>query len=798
MKQDHPFPLSFSIGNPWKFPQYGLPFRCSIPLAQGLVRDPAAELALLDEEGRDCAAQWRVLSSWPGGSVRFALLDYAEPETAPRTTRRYTLQFRGDRSGTGLPTPVPPPCPERPIRVVRTDADLTVDTGRLAWTFSLSRFALATAMTAHGRDWVRDQPSDLCVTDAKGLTYRASEGDYRLVLEQEGAHRVVVRLEGAHGRGEARFLDYTIRFHFTRGGSQVLMLHHVRNRHDGREGRAFRRCWMEGAMAAAAPTRRILHTMHGLMTSQHALAIDDRIDLDTDSVPRRVKADPFLYPKQETELAWQTPVTVLRDGDSLREPEETICESIYEKNPGKATGDRRVCAPLVDLHEAGAGGLLIKFAMASPEAEYPLHLGSERNRFEIDFFPPWRELHHLGEGMGKTRDVLFHVHDDSLEAMDLFHASAALAYPGVVSPGAAAYRAAAFADVHRTMPFLPNKYPVLEQKIDLFRSAPKGHQWPPALGWKHYGDEVGARGGLHQKNVWQFINNEEDYLYCCMIDAWRRGAAVDGVPMARHLMDIDYIDHSPDPRRHGATCPHSEAHTNGEVYTSHQWCQGLLYYYLATGDEEALRISKRIGDCLVWWITGPMKMALRGTGRETAWPLLSLSALYEVTGEARYRDAALRVTDDLIQVQTENGKVCWEYPMGSGILSDYMLAMTFNGIWDVWAATGEPRVLQLWKDITKPVVEALENPGNWGYVVFRNWQIKVADLTVLVRWYELTGDKRYITLGKNGLRVILSAAPQLDSMFQGFFAMWYRHMILYLKQADEFGLIDDDHCTLVW
>jgi rhamnogalacturonyl hydrolase YesR len=127
-----------------------------------------------------------------------------------------------------------------------------------------------------------------------------------------------------------------------------------------------------------------------------------------------------------------------------------------------------------------------------------------------------------------------------------------------------------------------------------------------------------------------------------------------------------------------------------------------------------------------------------------------------------------------------------------------MLAMTFNGIWDVWAATGEARVLQLWKDITKPVVEALAEPGSWGYVVFRNWQIKVADLTVLVRWYELTGDARYIELGKNGLRLILAGSPQLDSMFQGFFAMWYRHMILYLKQADELGLIDDNHCTLVW
>ncbi|NQU11699.1 glycoside hydrolase family 127 protein, partial [bacterium] len=306
------------------------------------------------------------------------------------------------------------------------------------------------------------------------------------------------------------------------------------------------------------------------------------------------------------------------------------------------------------------------------------------------------------------------------------------------------------------------------------------------------------RGSLQNKNVWQFINNEEDYLYCCMIDAWRRGQACDAVDMARHLMDIDYIDYSDDPARHGATCPHAEQHTNGEVYTSHQWCQGLLYFYLATGDEEALRISKRIGDCLHWWITGPRRRALRCSGRETAWPLLSLSALYEVTGERRYRQAALRVVDDLIAIEKKHGRVVWEYPPGSGIHSGYMLPMTFNGIWDVWAATGEKRVLQLWKSITKPVIDVLERPEDWGYVIFRNWQIKVADLTVLVRWYELTGDQKYIALGKNGLRLILASAPQLDSQFQGFFAMWYRHLILYLKYADEFGMIDDNHCTLVW
>ena len=96
------------------------------------------------------------------------------------------------------------------------------------------------------------------------------------------------------------------------------------------------------------------------------------------------------------------------------------------------------------------------------------------------------------------------------------------------------------------------------------------------------------------------------------------------------------------------------------------------------------------------------------------------------------------------------------------------------------------------------MIDRLEDPDSWGYVLFRNWQIKVADLTVLARWYELTDDEKYVRLGKNGLRLILAAAPQLDSQWQGFFAMWYRHIILFLKLADKFGMIDDDHCTLVW
>lgn len=765
--------IPFSLSNPWKFSLQGLPLRCSVPLPEGAVEDPAAELVLKDENGNDCAAQWRVLSTWNDGSARFALMDYAESEMPPVTTRNYTLKKRSGEN------PVQP----RQMILVKDDNDsMTIDTGRLVWTFSKKRFSFAEAITFCDRDWIGGKSSDLVVHDRLGRVFRASEGSYSIVLEENGPYRVIVLVKGDYRDRQDKFMNYWMRFHFTAGGSQVLMIHHLRNREPGREGRDITRSALRGGLNIGANAmHRVLHLVRTRNNIPTMIEVPEDVDLDVG-----------LYE------------TSIRNEASLREDPDDICYSLKQR---LELASNCSCAPLIDMYQPGIGGMLLKLAMPYPTFEAPMHLGADRGHFEIDFFSGRGDIIHLNEGMGKTRDALFNFHDESLGPDDLCYASNNLSYPGVVSVPHEVYRECKFADVHLTLVSQPNKYPLLERKIEVMRCA--GPLWNtvtvqtiPYLnkcyGWRDFGDFVAVRNITPVVNHRQYLNNEEDFIYSAMIDAWRTGRAYDAVPMVRHLMDIDYIDYSTDPARNGASCPHSANHTDGEVYPSHQWCQGLLYFYLGTGDEEALRIARRIGDCLCWWVTGPRKICLRGSGRESAWPLLSLAALYEVTHEEKYKEAGMAIIDEMIAIYEKHGRLVWETPLGSGILTESMLYMTFNGVWDMYAATGEERVLDLWKKVTAPVVEKLADADNFGYIHFRNPGVLWPDLTVLVRWYNLTGDKKYIELGKIGLRFVLAGYPQPLNPINSTFTMGYRHFIFFLKLADEFGMIDDDHCTVVW
>ena len=135
-----------------------------------------------------------------------------EAEMPPRTTRTYSLIARRE---------APDTCERTTITVSADPDSLTVDPGRLAWTFNRQRFSFGESIRFDGRDWIAGRACDLCSTDEQDRTFRASQGDCRLTLEEIGPYRVIVRAEGVHGCGDERFMNYTVRFHFTAGGAQV-------------------------------------------------------------------------------------------------------------------------------------------------------------------------------------------------------------------------------------------------------------------------------------------------------------------------------------------------------------------------------------------------------------------------------------------------------------------------------------------------------------------------------------------------------------------------------------------------
>jgi len=761
-----PINLPFRISNPQDVVLTGVPLRASFPLPEGQIHDPARDLALCDEHGHAVSAQWRTLAPWPDGSARFVLLDYAAARLEPGESHAFNVVPAGEAKGqaTGCPA----------LRIDDHEEEVTVDTGRLKARLSREKFSVFAQLWLDG---VALHPAsgvgDMIAEDTTGQLFRASEGEFSITVEEAGPIRAVVLVEGEFGSRAGTFLNYRLRYHFVAGCTHVLVSHISRNREEARGGVEFRRISIEGKLDFGPDNvRRIRHDMSGKMTLQTELEVPENVDLDID-----------------------TAYCLLRNKRSLRQDPNDAAWSIVN-DVGGLHGHWTQCEPMIDLYDPAKGGMT--FSVQEPILNGPLRLASDDTCFTIEVFPAGPEPYQFNQGMGKTRDIQFSFHAPELSAKEALDCAGLISWPGVVGAPREWYRTCKVAGIDRTLRPQLNKYILLESKIETMLDAPHSISWPRPSGWRDYGDEVGDRGRMMEFGVHQFINNEEDYLFALMLDAWRTGKPYKGAPVARHLMDIDYIDFSTDPARDGADCAHSINHTGGEVYPSHQWCEGLLHFYLATGDNEALRIAKRIGDNLCWWINGPLRPALFFSGRESTWPLLSLCALYDYTREQKYLDAALSVVNELRERYAKFGTAMWEYPPGSGKMIEYMLPMTFNGLWEMARVTGDPELLEFWKTLSKPIVDQLERPDDIGYVHFRNWPIKWADLTLLDHWYELTGDEKYVHLGRNGVRITLVASPDKDQMFQGFIAMGYRHFIFFLKLADEFGMIDDDKVTYVW
>lgn len=197
-------------------------------------------------------------------------------------------------------------------------------------------------------------------------------------------------------------------------------------------------------------------------------------------------------------------------------------------------------------------------------------------------------------------------------------------------------------------------------------------KWVNAMpfGGRHFGD--GYMGGPYKgKNA--YVNLEYDVPWNFLMQFLRTGDVwflEMAEPMVRHQADVDTENAA------GFAWKHSPSHTTTKAELGHVFIRGLLLYHVLTGDRRCLETAEKIGH----WVAGMLERG-QGVGneRQIGWSLYALTALYDVTGEKQYLNAAETLANRLMAGQSPTGKfdIRWDNRIAffNGIAMNGMLGV---------------------------------------------------------------------------------------------------------------------------
>lgn len=215
-------------------------------------------------------------------------------------------------------------------------------------------------------------------------------------------------------------------------------------------------------------------------------------------------------------------------------------------------------------------------------------------------------------------------------------------------------------------------------------------------------------GGYIAGTQRMWTNMEYDFVHSTLTQ-WARSGEADyfqrAVQAAHHFVDVDLIRWHSDASRIGGSFVHSHSmreghHLEGPNFGHGGWPQGLLWAYYLTGDRDLLDGAVGLGDYILKNIPAPEKLATvtpkyaMSEERDVGNALLTLSTVYEATGDQRYLAAARQVFDYAYRTQ-EPGLGAWgttihEYPPHRG--STFMIVMLYRALEAYYEVSGDPRV----------------------------------------------------------------------------------------------------------
>ena len=712
-----------------------------VPLPEGKVTDIEHLLLRETTSGQLVPRQLRPLAHWADGSVMFAHVAFQADVTHDQPAH-FNLEYDPNTAS---------PEPSSPVTAQHQASRVTVTNGPLHCVLAVDGQTPTLSLSRNGK-LVCDGPIELWTVDDSGARHHGVvQSADALRLIEAGPLVAVVELTGSHvSDAGGTFLNYKLRLRFDAGKDELEFEHQFINLGDGDE---------DGDPVGEIAMR--LPPLAHAATAKHALCQTASGPL---SWPRMVEFPEPLETRITPSGPRASDVDLLREDTSEYPAYLMKNRDIVENWAAIRTGELAAVTFVVEGRE-----------------NFPKQLRISDGKIEHHLWPANAELHNLRLGMARTHRIKLAFFRPDAPAVDWHRYCYQVESPANVVVPFDWYQKCQVFGMQYTLPWMPQRYPLIE---GILLELPERAWVPGMLG---YGDDPNSgydysNIGLMNQTVW--INNEHDFTSQAMIQFWRSGrrnAYRSARVAAEHQIDVDFVRKNPCRWKQGGIPAHCHQHTTASVYPSHTWTEGLLQYYVSSGDDRALEVAQSLGRNLCQYVEERFE-AFETESRMPGWGLIALCAIVEVTHDDRCLRAARTIRDRVKDVLDRTGAYD---PEGMG----YATGTLLTGLGQLHRVDNDDEALDVMLRIMDWHMENRRNAVGivWNYEQLEPYNLNLT-LPAYAYAYHATGQRKYLDEGLTLLR--FTGPPGHISGIRGG-AKQYRTFVPFLKAAHDAGALDD-------
>ena len=641
IRQSKPQNIELTVSEPTGTPRKNWPVTTGVPFARGALSS-RLDAALFDAQGKRMPAQFEATATWPDGSVKWLVVNFAT-DTAREPVKLRLQVGRGTQ-----------PRPDsQPIKICESDDTLTLDNGLLSLRIGKKQFALFDDLKLGGKPVAgAASGGNGRILDGDGKVFTLGKPDV-LIIEECGPVRAVVRVAGDFVAADgAKLFRWQARYFVGAGQPWVRLSWTVGNNNTNAVLTNLQTAGIRIPFAANGP-------MLGSLDAATATAIND---------------DKSTWLLQDKDDRFSASV----DGATKSGQHALGCASVTD-------GQRRLAVFVKDFWQLYPKGIAIKRDGLHVRVLPPLPADAYAKESQNDedlirlYYCYDRGQYRIKRGLEFTTDIFVRVDDaKSTATTDDPNITGWFDHPlFAVAPPKHYCDSGVFGIVE---PAQTGVFDAYEKQVQTgFARMEQNRQRIHEYGWMNYGD-------WHGERHFNWGNHEYDMMGALVLQFIRTGDtqwlwAAD--QCTRHSTDIDTIHYPWQARMPGRVYAHSIGHVGGFFdmtdprfqrlgnvfglsdpkrpnyfvtgaidYGGHIFQPGNFRVGFLTGERRYLETAEMVCEAQAAYMTAKFDF---GIERAAGWPLMNAVAAYEATGNPFFMNAARLYTEKIIGKQTERG-----------------------------------------------------------------------------------------------------------------------------------------------